>query len=354
MVVKESRLNTTLLLIIAVILIGVILRYTASVFIPFSIAIVCLYIFTPVLRFLKSKLRFPRILAVVVVLLIFSAVSLLVGFILYSSLRSLVGQYPVYEQRFITMISNLAESYSLTELNTTLFFDSLRIQDTLRQVLISLSGGSISFLSGFMLVTLFLLFLLLEEGSLVRNAMGALSEEQGARIRKIIKDVNDKVGQYMLAKLFISFCTATVVYIGFLLIGVDFPFVWGLLAFLFNFIPSIGSIIITVLASLFAIIQFAPNWGAVLLAAGLIAITEITFGNIIEPRLVGKHLNISTVVILLSLLIWAIIWGVAGMFLSIPMTVLIISILDAIPLTRPISTMMGAHRMPSYKKQKVS
>lgn len=342
MVAKDSRLTNILLLVIAIILIGVILRHTASVFIPFSIAVVCLYIFTPVLRFLKNSLRFPRILAVATVLLLFLASGGLIGYVLYSSLRSLAGQYPIYEQRFIGMISGLADRYDLTGLNTTLLFDSLQVQDSLRQILISLSGGSLSFLSGFVLVVLFLLFLLLEEGSLIPNAIGVLSKEQGARMRKIIKDVNDKVGQYMLAKLFVSFCTATIVYVGFLLIGVDFPFVWGILAFLFNFIPSIGSIAITVLASLFAIIQFAPNWGLVILSVALISVAEITFGNIIEPRLVGRNLNISTVVILLSLLIWATIWGVAGMFLSVPMTVLIISILDAFSLTRPISMMMGA------------
>lgn len=341
---NKSNFNTILLLIITVIIVGVVLRQTAAVFVPLAISVICLYIFTPVLRFLRNRLHLPRLLAVVIVMGLFISASTMVGYVLYSSLRSLVGQYPVYEERFTAMIAGIAQRYNLTDLNTAQFFESLGVREALGQVLLSFSGGSISFISGLMLVAIFLLFLLLEDGVILRNVIGALNKEQGGRVKRIIKNVNDKVGRYMLAKLFISFATAVVVYVGFLIIGVDFPFVWGVLTFLFNFIPNIGSILITILATLFAIIQFAPSWGGVVLAGSLISVTEVVFGNIIEPRMVGRNLNINTVVILLSVLIWAIVWGVSGMFLSVPMTVLMISVMEEIPLTRPISVMMGARQ----------
>lgn len=337
---NNSNLNTGLLLIITVILIGVILRYTSQVFVPFAISILCLYTFRPVLYLLQRKLHFPRILAIVMVILLFIAISVLAGYALYTSLRSLASQYPLYEGRLSDMIARVAERYNLTEVNTTQFFSTLDVQTGLRGMILSLSGGSISFLSGLVLVVLFLLFLLLEQDSLIENATAALNREQGASMRKIVRDVNRKVGKYISAKLWLSASTAGIVYIGLLFIGLDFPFVWGVLVFLLNFIPSIGSIIVTLLAVLFAIVQFVPNWGPVIATAVLIVCTQVTFGNILEPRVIGKSLNISAVVIMLSLLTWAVIWGVAGLFLAVPMTVLFISILDAIPLTKPISAMM--------------
>ena len=345
----NGTLNTTLLLIIAAILIGIILHYTAAVFIPFAIAIVCLYVFKPATNFLNNTWKMPRFFSVLTILLLFIAISVLIGYTLYSSLRSLISRYAFYEERFRVVLSNITTRYDLDILQNGDFFNSLGLQDAITNLLLALSGGSISFLSGLLLVVIFLLFLLLEEGKFSFNVATALSKEQAQQIIKSIKDINDKVSRYLSTKLVISLCTAAVVFFGFWIIGVDFPFVWAILTFLFNFIPSIGSIIITLLSTIFVIIQFLPNWGPIIVATALISITEITFGNIVEPRLLGRSLNINAVVIVLSLLIWAKIWGVAGMFLSIPMTVVLISILDTIPLTRPISTLLGGGAL--YDKQ---
>jgi len=340
----NSKLRTTLLLVIAVLLIGVILRHTAHVFIPFAIAAICFYIFKPVLHILHERLKIPRFLAVVAVLILFIAISVLIGYALYSSLRLLLSNYGFYAERVTTLITTIIDRYNINIPDNGALFEELGLRDTIRDVLFAFSGESFSFLSGLVVVIIFLLFMLLEEGKFTSSMNVAFSEEQATRIRSIIRDVNAKVTRYLSTKLMISTATALVVFVGFSLLRVDAAFVWAVLTFLFNFIPSIGSIIITLLSALFVIIQFAPNWAPVIAAVTLISVTEIIFGNIIEPRLLGRSLNINTVIIILSLLIWATIWGVAGMFLAVPLTAVIISVLDAIPLTKSVSAMMVGGR----------
>ena len=119
---------------------------------------------------------------------------------------------------------------------------------------------------------------------------------------------------------------------------------WGVLAVILNFIPTIGSIVGTAGTIIMAIIQYAPDWGYVIYIALLMISIEMVLGNIIDPRLQGVQLNISPLVILVSLAVWGYIWGIAGMFLAVPLTSIIQIICANIPTLKPVAIMLSEGR----------
>ncbi|MGN1164724.1 MAG: AI-2E family transporter, partial [Candidatus Ornithospirochaeta sp.] len=132
--------------------------------------------------------------------------------------------------------------------------------------------------------------------------------------------------------------------------GMDFPLVWGVLTFLLNFIPTIGSIVGTIMATLVAAIQFLPSWSKVFLLFFLFLATQMILGNVIDPKLQGVQLNLSPLVILVMLSLWGYVWGIVGMFLAVPITSVIQVICANIPSLRPVAILLSSG--PSLKRNK--
>ena len=126
-----------------------------------------------------------------------------------------------------------------------------------------------------------------------------------------------------------------------MIIGLDFPIVWGFLAFIMNFIPIFGSVISVGLTTIFSLIQFYPSWGKTLFILIFMTTINIVIGNIIEPRIEGKNLGISPVAILISLSIWGYIWGFTGMLLAVPLTVIIKIICENLEYTKSFAIILG-------------
>jgi predicted PurR-regulated permease PerM len=125
-----------------------------------------------------------------------------------------------------------------------------------------------------------------------------------------------------------------------LLFGVDYPIFWGIVAFLLNFIPYLGSWVAVALPVLLSLVQFESPWRAVILLLILLSIQN-AIGYAIEPSIAGSRLNLSPLVIILSLAFWGTLWGIVGMILAVPLVVVIKSILENIPETRPLATMLS-------------
>ena len=341
---SATRLTNTLLLIIAVVVLAVALRFISAIMLPLALAVLLLFVFTPITHLLQKRLRFPRALSVLVVLTIFITVGALVGMLLYSSVRSLLSNYGFYQQRFQLLIETLVDRYNLTQVRVNELTNSLGLSQALRSFLISSTSNILSFVSGFTLVTIFLFFLLVEQDTLSQRVTRAFNTEQVHKIQQASRLIYQRITRYLITKVLVSALTALLTFVVFSLIGIDFPVVWAALTFLFNFIPSIGSIIITLLSVLFAVAQFAPHWTPVVVTLVSAAVIQFGIGNILEPKLLGDSLNLSPVVIILSLLLWGYLWGVVGMFVAVPLTVIIKNVLEQIPITQSIARMMGSGR----------
>ncbi len=333
---KTGRRRTTYLLIIALVAIGAVLRLMASILTPFIIATLLSFVLGPVMTYMVKR-RIPRGVAVAIILTAFLAFGFLIAFVVYESFQSLLREFPKYQERLLQLVQALIVRFELPDN----LLEELGIRRGIGNVVLSASGNFFDFLTGFLVVLIYLLFLLLEQPYLRRKTRNALKRHSTRTIALILAHTNQQISRYLAVKLFVSALTGSIVLVSFTLIGVDFAFIWGLLTFLFNFIPTIGSIAISFLASIFAIVQFVPDWNSAIAAALSISIAQLIIGNILDPKMLGDRLNLSPVVILFSLLTWGWLWGTAGLFLAVPLTVVLKIIFENTPGMQPVSILMG-------------
>ena len=205
-------------------------------------------------------------------------------------------------------------------------------------------GASIRAVTGnFITIFLYTVFLLLERGRLFRK-IELLSKPGPQRdaVNETINEIATMVRQYITVKTTTNFITAMVSYAIMRFMGIDFAGFWALLIFALNYIPIIGAVSAISLPVMLALVQ--PEGGGVrtaLISLGLLVGAEQTMSSVIEPRLIGRSLNLSPLVILLSLSVWGTIWGFAGMLLAVPITVTVMIILTQFRSTRPIAIMMS-------------
>ncbi|MDH5599571.1 MAG: AI-2E family transporter [Cyclobacteriaceae bacterium] len=190
-------------------------------------------------------------------------------------------------------------------------------------------------------ILLYTLFLLLEESIFSKKLKALYSNpDQFENVNSIILKIDKSISNYLTLKTIVSLMTGLLSYLALLIIGVESPFFWSFLIFLLNFIPTIGSLIATVFPAIFSLLQFGEFQPAlyVLIIVGLI---QVLVGNIIEPKMMGNTLNISSLVVLLSLSFWGAIWGITGMILCVPITVISVIICSEFPSTRPIAILLS-------------
>jgi predicted PurR-regulated permease PerM len=188
-----------------------------------------------------------------------------------------------------------------------------------------------------LLVLLAVIFMLLEASDLLSKLKTAfnLTDEGEARIQRVSSTIN----RYMVIKSSASIATALCIWVWLWIFGIEFAVLWAILAFLLNFIPFVGSLLMTVPAVLMALVQTDVQT-SLLVAVGYFVVNTV-IGSILEPRVMGKGLGISTLAVFLSLLLWGWVLGTVGVFLAVPITMVIIIALDASPQTRPIAVLLG-------------
>ncbi len=329
-----------------------VLKLSKDVMIPLVLAFFCFLIFSPLVRKL-DKLHIPRFISVTFVMAVLYIAFVGAGWFIIMTVDTLVRLVPFYAdkvssldklitQRVSTFITlpNEASVLSILPVN----WSNLAISS-----LTSVSNKFVSVTKVAMLVSIFFLFLLLERQSVIPKLLAAVPKSKGMKIALMFERITRQISKYLLLKAVISALTGGMFYMTALITGLDLPMLWGVLAFIFNFIPSIGSIIISTLVILMALIQFAPDWTNVVYVAVLAISTQMILGNIIDPRLQGGQLNLSPFVILVSLSLWGYIWGIPGMFLSVPITSVLQILFANIKSLRPVAIMISSGK--SYQRE---
>ena len=190
---------------------------------------------------------------------------------------------------------------------------------TVRPVLLGFSGGFIDFVRNLGLVILFLVFMLIETPYFLKTIERAFPENTSSRIIQVYESTIQQISQYLGLKGLISVATGFMVWCSLTIIGLDFSLLWGVLACVFNFIPSIGSVFIMAGTILMGFLQFYPSAGRIIAVIVSMILIQMVLGNFLDPKLQGERLKLSPLIILLSLFFFGYIWGIAGMFLSVPM-----------------------------------
>lgn len=333
-------------------LIAVIAYLGRPIFIPFVVAgFLSFLVFT-----LKETIRggplvgrfLPNWLCYVFAFAFIIAIFILFIEIIRNNVEALIVAAPLYEERLKSFTNDgvrwLAGAGAVPE-------DFIGGVDQLRAAALSLinpalsQAGAIvrSLTSNSVTIFLYTVFMLLERGRIFRK-IDLLSKNSARRraVNETIGDIATLVRQYISVKTVTNLITATISYFIMMFVGVDFAGFWALLIFALNFIPIVGAISAISLPVILSLVQ--PEGGGVktaALALILLVGAEQTMSSAIEPRLIGKTLNLSPLVILLSLAVWGALWGFAGMLLAVPITVTIMIILTQFNSTRPIAILLS-------------
>jgi len=203
-------------------------------------------------------------------------------------------------------------------------------------------------LSNAVLIMFTVLFMLLEAWSFPAK-MGAMRGERGASILGQIEQVIASTKHYTIVKALTSAATGILVGVGLALVGLDFAALWGFLAFVLNFVPNIGSIIAAVPAVLLSLVQLSPT--ATLIVIAIYIGVNSVIGNVIEPRIMGRQVGLSTLVVFLSLVFWGWLLGPVGMLLSVPLTIVIKFAAQASEETRWLAVMLGPEPIPVVEER---
>lgn len=316
-----------------VILLGA-LKMAAVIAVPILLASFIAIVISPIYGWLISK-NVPSALALVGVIaglmILFSLVGVLIG----SSVHSFSGNLPLYEAQLQIQLDTLtAKLNALGIIHGEL--GSVFNPSALMKYSATVLKGAGSVLTNSFMILLIIAFMLLESTHFATKLEKA--KGQGNTMAQI-DEVFSKIKHYMAIKAVISLATGILITALLMLIGLDYAILWGFIVFLLNFIPNIGSILAAVPAVLLAFVQLGP-WGALEIGA-IYLVINIMIGSIIEPRLMGQGLGISTLVVFLSLIFWGWLLGPVGMLLSIPLTITIKIMLYNEPKTRWLAVLMS-------------
>ncbi len=346
--IRENRIIIGLLGILTVIAVGIVLYQIRSIILPFALAVFISYVLNPLIEFFERR-KIPTFFAIILALVITFLVLNFFGVLVYTSIKSFASEFPQYEEKMgsllekILIFLNIPREVFETEVRPQGSLEWLNsLKDlSLHRIVLNTLGSIVNFMSNTFLVLLFLLFILMGRNSLYLKLKRAFEPDTSERLGEILKNINKQIQKYLIAKTLISLATGILFFIVLSIFQVPFAIIWGILTFLLNFIPNLGSIIATFLPITIAFIQFEKITTILWLALCLVVI-QIGIGNLVDPKVVGKSLNLSPLVVLFSLMFWGWLWGVIGMFLAVPISVIIKIVFENIDSLRFISVMMSA------------
>ena len=289
-------------------------------------------------RIKLGKSSIPGWLAWILSLTVLFLANWVVYRILTSQSDALIAAAPVYQANFAKLSDKLATLLGIEHMpSADQFMESLDLGK-----LLSWLGGSVgSILAELVLVVLYVAFLLAEQRHLSEKITRlANDKEKAVQMHLLLGQISKQVQTYIWIKTVVSLLTGIVSYIVLRLVGVDFAAVWALIIFLLNYIPNVGSALGVIFPALLTLVQFETLTPFVVVVLGLGAV-QFIIGNVVEPAMMGSELNLSSFVIILSLTFWGMIWGIPGMVLSVPITVIVAIICSHIRRLHWIATLLS-------------
>lgn len=334
-----TKAASVLLIMIAIV---IILIYGQSLMIPFVFAVLIWFLVMKVRHLMDLipvlKKRLPGWLKTLFTsVIIFSVLGFIVS-ILTASINSLAKSYDKYEGNVQIMTEKINQTF---QIDLGSMFSNMLSDFEFGAILESIFSSITSLVGSAMMIIIYMLFVFLEANSFQDKLRAVCkSDEQYDDVKKILKKLERSITNYIGVKTLVSVITGALSYVVLLIIGVQSPVFWAFLIFLLNFIPNIGSIVGTFFPAIFSLLQFGEfqPFFLVLIFVGSI---QLVVGNYLEPRIMGNSLNISALVTILALSFWGAIWGITGMFLSVPITVMMVIVFSQFPSTRPIAIMLS-------------
>ena len=336
--INKSSIAQHLITVAALVIIIAGFHRAAPLIVPFLLAVFIAIISAPPLFWLNRK-GLPIWLATLIVIVVISAIGFIILAIIGTSLNDFSRSLPLYQ-------ANIKEkSQVLVVWLTRLGIEGLDkgLLETLdpglamQFVAILLSGLKKVLTDGFMII-LTVIFILLEASGFPAKLNAALANPEKAVV--FFEKFNKNLQRYIVIKMLTSLATGIAITIWMVILGVDYPLLWGFLAFVLNFIPTIGSILAAIPTALLALVQLGTGYMLLVLIGYLVV--NVIIGNFIEPKVMGRGLGLSTLVVFLSLVFWGYIFGPVGMLLAVPLTMIVKIALGSSEETKWISIMLGS------------
>ncbi len=333
---KDQLKNVNYLRTIAILLAFVIAVYffkeLSAIFIPLLLSVFFAFMMGPLVAFMDKK-KVPNFISMMLVLVIVTIILFIIGTVVYASIASFAGEFPKYQDKFILAYENIMSTLKIPIEDAQFFFQNrvnwFEIADriSLQSIITSTMGSFLDFVVSLIIMILLMMFMLGERKHIAERLQAVLKRKNSTIKPNIAKEIQKKIQTYISRKTLISLGTALGAMAIGLIFKLDFIVIIGILTFILNFIPSIGSIIATIFPILIYLLQYGFD-GKFLLLIILLTSSQFLFGNVLDPRFVGQGLKLSPLFIIVSLFFWNWLWGPIGMILCVPLQSIIALILQ--------------------------
>lgn len=336
-----SKNSSVIISLAAVIVVIYGMQMAKALLVPFLVAVFLALITVRPMLFMQKN-RVPAILAALIIVTVIMLILSIVGTVVGRSIAEFTAAIPSYQARLDAIVKGVLD-FAVERLNAD---ESIRdlgnvVDPSFAMALVAtLLNGLRSVLTNVFLIFFTMIFILLEASTLKTKVQASFGRNAASFQRP--REFLNNLGRYLGIKTIVSFATGFLAWLLTWTIGLDFPLLWGMLAFLLNYVPTIGSIIAAVPAILLALVQLGP--GAALATLAGFAGINVLFGNFIEPRLMGYGVGISPLVVFVGLIFWGWVFGPVGMLLSVPLTMTLKLALESDDSTRWIAIFLGSER----------
>lgn len=323
-------INNACLIILAGVALTAFLAYTKTVVMPFVIALFISMVSNTIATWMNEKWKMPRVLGLIITIVIFLALAALALLFISSSIESFIQGADAYTKKLNdTMEWFLAIGQKYGIKSNTDFIETYLNKIPIFNMVRSMGGGIVSVLTTITLVCLFVIFMFL----------GAASEQT-----EFASSIEKQISYYLIIKIFVSFLAGFFTWIVLTIVGAELALMMAFLTFVLNFIPNIGPVVSIFLPMPVLFLQYGFDWHIIFAVCALGAVHFIV-GNIVETKLLGKGMDLSPVVVIISLIFWALVWGIMGALLAVPMTSILKMLLARSEPTKPLADIL-AGRMP--------
>lgn len=321
-----------------------ILKELRLIFIPFFIALFLYFMLHEAMHKLK-KWKIPKTVIMIGLLLVIFICLFLLGLLIFTGASSFINDFPAYSAKITQIVKSMMASLKLPLLDVKQYIANINWEKTFNPAQITAlvsgtMGDFTSFIGNLLLVLLLLMFMLGEKISMVTRIARTLPKERAEELQSIVTTIETRIQHYLFIKTLMSVATAALAALILLVGRVDFIIFSALLIFFSNFIPTFGSLLGTIFPVLMTFLRYGFCLRLVLVTASLM-VMQFVMGNVFEPHVMGKSMNLSPIIILLSLIFWGWLWGVVGMFLAVPITSALKIIFENIPTLKPLAAAMS-------------
>ncbi len=317
---------------------GILIPLVAGMFVAYLLTAFAVTLQDRTRPFFRMPAWIAYTIATAIALLVILGLAQLIA----TNVAAVAAAAPTYQANLEAILERLADRFGLEDIPTLADVRDRYTPDISVTTLVSFVVSSASSLaSDAVVIAIYTLFFVIERGIIVKKLLlMARSREDRQDLSQTLRDIGDRTRTYVLVKTAMSLLVAGISWIIMALIGIDFAGFWAVLVFVLNFIPYIGSFIAVVFPAALALVQFNS---IVLFLVAIVSLVAAQFavGSILEPRVMGRSLNLSPVVILVALALWGSIWGVIGAVLCVPLTVIMVIILSRFETTRPIAILLS-------------